>query len=109
MQIVSRTDVGLGEAYMAGDYLVDDLGAFMALMVRGHAAGSTGRLRRRFNLACSCALVSKGPSVSLTLIAWRVAPAAADGGGNCHAVHLGSCCRLPTLASWRAARARWVW
>jgi hypothetical protein len=34
VQIVCRTDVGLGEAYMAGDYLVDDLGGFMALMVR---------------------------------------------------------------------------
>jgi hypothetical protein len=33
LQIVCRTDVGLGEAYMAGDYLVDDLGGFMALMV----------------------------------------------------------------------------
>jgi hypothetical protein len=34
LQIVCRTDVGLGEAYMSGDYLVDDLGGFMALMVR---------------------------------------------------------------------------
>lgn len=34
LQVVTRTDVGLGEAYMAGDYLVDDLGGFMALMVR---------------------------------------------------------------------------
>ena len=33
LQIVCRTDVGLGEAYMAGDYLADDLGGFMALMV----------------------------------------------------------------------------
>jgi hypothetical protein len=33
LQIVQRTDVGLGEAYMDGDYLVDDLGSFMALMV----------------------------------------------------------------------------
>jgi hypothetical protein len=33
MQIVQRTDVGLGEAYMDGDYLVDDLSCFMALMV----------------------------------------------------------------------------
>lgn len=31
--MVQRTDVGLGEAYMDGDYLVDDLGSFMALMV----------------------------------------------------------------------------
>jgi hypothetical protein len=28
MQIVQRTDVGLGEAYMDGDYLVDDLSCF---------------------------------------------------------------------------------
>jgi hypothetical protein len=34
VQIVCRTDVGLGEAYMHGDYLVDNLGGFMALMVR---------------------------------------------------------------------------
>lgn len=32
-KVVQRTDVGLGEAYMDGDYLVDDLGSFMALMV----------------------------------------------------------------------------
>eukprot|EP00775_Hariotina_reticulata_P004736 gene4736-4986_t len=32
-KIVQRTDVGLGEAYMDGDYLVDDLAGFMALMV----------------------------------------------------------------------------
>lgn len=38
-QVVCRTDVGLGEAYMHGDYLVDDLGGFMALMVGGWVGG----------------------------------------------------------------------
>lgn len=33
LQIVQRTDVGLGEAYMDGDFLVDDLAGFMAIMV----------------------------------------------------------------------------
>lgn len=32
-QIVQRTDVGLGEAYMDGDFLVNDLAGFMAVMV----------------------------------------------------------------------------
>lgn len=32
-KVVQRTDVGLGEAYMDGDYMVDDVAALMALMV----------------------------------------------------------------------------
>eukprot|EP00879_Flechtneria_rotunda_P028753 GHRR01030971.1.p1 GENE.GHRR01030971.1~~GHRR01030971.1.p1 ORF type:complete len:508 (+),score=175.15 GHRR01030971.1:123-1646(+) len=32
-KIVQRTDVGLGEAYMDGDFLVDDLAGFMAITV----------------------------------------------------------------------------
>jgi hypothetical protein len=32
-KIVTRHDVGMGEAYMTGDYLVDDVGAYMALVV----------------------------------------------------------------------------
>ena len=31
-KIITRHDTGLGEAYMAGDFVTDDLGAFMAVM-----------------------------------------------------------------------------
>lgn len=32
-KIVTRHDVGMGEAYMAKDFLVDDLGSFLAVVV----------------------------------------------------------------------------
>lgn len=105
LQIVSRTDVGLGEAYMAGDYLVDDLGAFMALMVRRNTAGWAGCDEGvKLHVGTNESRVCRPPfTFAPTRHCGELPPAVVA------TLLLCDCCRWPTLASWRAARARWVW
>lgn len=127
LQIVCRTDVGLGEAYMHGDYLVNDLGGFMALMV-GHRVGTVHHTQQsgRDNAHSAClegkfAWGSRWCCMPVFVLhccrracMWLAGDVASAGlmtpcCGCAWCAHWLFVCRLPMLVSLRAARACWVW